>query len=225
MGTKISKRLITIAQQITGKRLLDIGCDHGKLVEYLFENEIINYAFVSDISKPSVLKAVTLLTENGRNFDYAVADGFSAEMTDKKLDECVISGMGGLEIIKILNNNTTNITSFVLQPQNNVLELKAYLAKNKFNILCDIVVKDKNIYYNVIKVQKNSSKVKISAFDLRFGKENFINKNYDFYLYLQYLKEKYNKICPGLPPLKKREINKEIKFVNKAIKKWEKLNG
>ena len=66
----LSPRLIKVRDFVDCKRVADIGCDHGKLVEDLFINNMIDYAFVSDISKPSVTKAVELLTKNNRNFDY-----------------------------------------------------------------------------------------------------------------------------------------------------------
>ncbi len=225
MKTKLSKRLSIVASLVDKDRVIDIGCDHGKLVESLFEEGKITYAFVSDISKPSVLKAVKLLTEHNRNFDYAVADGFSPSTKDKKLNQCIISGMGGLEIIKILSANPTNITSYVLQAQNNVLELKNYLIKNKLTIVRDIIVKDKNIYYNVVKVEKLQKQVKPSLFELRFAYENFLNHNEDFYLYLQYLRQKYENIINNLPLFKKSKLRKELNYVNIAIKKWENMYG
>ena len=111
----LSLRLIRIKQFVTGKRVADIGCDHGKLVDDLFKTGRIEYALMSDISEPSVNKAVTLLNKSSFNFDYAVADGLDAIRPEQNIDEVIISGMGGLEIIKILSNNHTLVPSFVLQ--------------------------------------------------------------------------------------------------------------
>ena len=173
MKTKLSKRLTNVANLITEQRIADVGCDHGKLVEYLFENGKITYAFVSDISAPSVNKAKVLLTQNNRQFDWAVADGTNAILPEHNVNEIVVSGMGGCEIIKILSNDKSNVKKFVLQPQNNEILLKKYLLKNKFNIKRDFIVKDKNIYYNVLSVEKINKKQKISKFNLYFAKENF----------------------------------------------------
>ena len=75
-------RLIAVRQLVDKKRVADVGCDHGKLVEDLFRNKKIDYAFVSDISKDSVMKAVDLLTKNNRNFDFGIGDGLST-LSDK----------------------------------------------------------------------------------------------------------------------------------------------
>lgn len=221
MTTKIEKlsfRLAKIRQFVTGKRVADIGCDHGKLIADMFDRGLIDYAFVSDISEPSVNKAVKLLSEKGYNFDYAVADGLDGIKENFQIDEVVISGMGGLEIINILSANRTNICSFVLQPQNNELKLKKYLIKNKYKIVKDVIVKDKHMYYNVLKVVRTDKKQHLSEFKLRFGKDNF-NGNIDFIDYLKYLKTKYSNILAGMPFFKKLKLKKEIRYLNKAYKK------
>ena len=224
MGAKLSKRLEFVANFVTETRIADIGCDHGKLTEYLFENKIIEYALVSDVSLPSVKKAENLLKVNNRNFDWAFADGFNGVNEKHNVKQAIIAGMGGLEIIKILKQNKTSINKFVLQPQNNELKLKKYLLKNNYHILNDIIIKDKHIFYNVLRVEKKDSRQKISKFNLLFSNENFKN-NADFYLYLQFLHKKYNKILISLPKLKRHKTKKMVYYVNKAINLWEKCNG
>ena len=219
----LSPRLIKVRDFVDCKRVADIGCDHGKLVEDLFRQDMIDYAFVSDISKPSVTKAVELLTKNNRNFDYAVGDGLEKIEEKHNVEQVIISGMGGLEIIKILDNNHLNISKFVLQPQNNEIKLKMWLIENNFEILNDLIVKDKHIYYNVIKVQSAKKVKKQKPFNLKFGKDNF-NGNEDFYKYLMFLKSQYEKRLFAMPKEKQKEVKKELKLVNKAVKKWEKIN-
>jgi len=215
----LSLRLIRIRNFVTGRRVADIGCDHGKLMYDMFERGLIDYAFVSDISEPSVNKAVKLLSEAHYPFDYAVADGLSAIKPEFDIEEVVISGMGGLEIIKILQNNRLNLDKFVLQPQNNELKLKQYLIKNGYNIIRDEIVQDKHMFYNLIKVLKTGKSQRLSPFELRFGKANF-DSNMDFPKYLDFLKLKYESIIETVPPLKKAEIKRELKYLDLAYKKW-----
>ena len=58
--SKLSKRLQVIADLVNKNNVCDVGCDHGKLVEYLLSNKIVDYAIVSDISQPSLNKAIEL---------------------------------------------------------------------------------------------------------------------------------------------------------------------
>ena len=71
----------------------------------------------------------------------------------------------------ISENNHIQINEFVLQPQNNELKLKMWLNKNNYEIVNDFIVKDRHIYYNVIKIKLGKPK-KQSLFNLKFGKEN-----------------------------------------------------
>lgn len=57
-----------------------------------------------------------------------------------------------------------------------------------------------------------------------FGKDNF-DGNKDFLLYLNYLKDKLEKIYISVPRNTKFKIKIKIKQVNKALKIWEKRNG
>ena len=219
----LTPRLLKVASFVDKTRVADVGCDHGKLLEQLFRQGKISYAFATDISEPSVQKAVDLLTKNNRLFDFAVGDGLEKISLSHNIEQVVISGMGGLEIIKIMENNPLNLDNFVLCPHNNEMNLKMWLINNNYDIINDEIVKDRHIFYNVIQVKKVDKIAKIKLFDLKFGKNNF-NGNVDFYKYLLYSKNKYNKLLKFLPKEKLKELKQELKLINKAIKKWEKSN-
>ena len=139
---ELSIRLQNIAKLVDERRVADIGCDHGKLVANLFEKSLIDYAFVTDISMPSVQKAVKILSDMKVHFDWACGDGTEKITNSHNIKEGIISGMGGLEIIKIFKNSKVDIDKWVLQPQNNEIALKKYLIKNKYKIVQDFIVKD-----------------------------------------------------------------------------------
>lgn len=211
---RLSVRLQNIADQVDKRRVCDIGCDHGKLVEYLFDQNKIDYAFLSDVSMPSVQKAVALMGKKNVQFDWVCADGTQG-IQNQNIEQGIISGMGGIEIIKILTDDKTNISSWVLQPQNNEICLKKFLIKNKFKIVKDFIVKDKNIYYNILKVEKTQKKQKVSKFYLYFGKDNFAHNIY-FRDYLEYMENKYQKILCVVSRHKKWEIKKILRYIKKA---------
>ncbi len=213
---KLTKRLQTIANCVDELRVCDVGCDHGKLVGYLFQNNIINYAFVSDISAPSLNKAVKLLQEMSVNFDYAVGDGLT--VVNKPVDLCVIAGMGGVEIKNILNANTTDITKFVLQPQNNSVELKKYLISHNFCITYDVIVCDKGKFYNILKCEKTHTKQKLTKQQLYFATNT---NDSDYAKYLDYEYNKTLNIVKGMPYFKSLAKRKYLKLIAKAKHKLE----
>ena len=82
----------------------DVGCDHGYCSEYMLKNGLCNKAILSDISKGSLQKAETLLFEyvkEGRAVS-VLGDGFYG--IGKDVDEVLIAGMGGSEIVSILSD-------------------------------------------------------------------------------------------------------------------------
>ena len=171
---KLGKRLEVIASLVDRKRIADVGCDHGKLAYYLLDNGISDYAVVSDISRPSLNKAIDILSKTKYNFDYICCDGLSG-YSGYNVDQAIIAGMGGDEIIKIVSNSPINISSYILSPQHNNIDVKKFMLNNGYSIDYDIIVKEKNKFYNIFKCNKTKSAVEMSDYDLIIGKDNINN--------------------------------------------------
>lgn len=170
--SKLTTRLQTISKLVNYRNICDVGCDHGKLSEYLLRNNIVDSVIVSDISLPSLNKAVDLLQGKGYKFEYIHCDGLSG-YNGKKVEQCVISGMGGDEIIKIISLSPIKIQSFILSPQHNNIEVKRFMLANGYNIDYDIIIKDKNKFYNIFRCEMSEEVSEISEYDLHFGIANF----------------------------------------------------
>ena len=171
---KLGKRLEVIASLVNHKRIADVGCDHGKLAYYLLDNGIVDYAVVSDISKPSLNKAVDILSKTKYNFDYICCDGLTG-YKGYNIDQCIIAGMGGDEIIKIISNSPININSYILSPQHNNIAVKQFILDYGYNIDFDIIVKEKNKFYNVFRCNKSDKLVVPTKNELVIGKDNYNN--------------------------------------------------
>lgn len=214
---KLSPRLKAVASFVDKRNITDVGCDHGKLTAYLFENKLIDYALVSDISEMCLNKAVTLLHGMNVSFDHVVCDGIYkyavAEMA-------VICGMGGQEIVKILKNNKTDIKDFVLGPQHDGVLLKKYLIKHKYYITDDIFVCDNGKYYNIIKCHKDLFRHPYSKYKLYFG------QNTDKSSYKEYIESEYDKVSNLItlvPKSKGKALRKYLKIIKSALEKGDTL--
>lgn len=174
--SKLTKRLQVVASLVNRRHICDVGCDHGKLAEYLLRQKLVDKVIVSDISMPSLQKAIDLLSKNEYNYEYIHCDGLVG-YTDKQVEQCVISGMGGDEMIKIINNSPIEINSFILSPQHNNIDVKRFIIAHGYNIDYDIIIKDKGKFYNVFRCVKEDSIQELSEFDLHFGKENFVDNS------------------------------------------------
>lgn len=215
---KLSKRLNTICSLVESRVIADVGCDHGKLTLELFNKKAIDFAYISDISKPSLQKAIDLLNMNNCKFKAICCDGLEGYRED--IDECIIAGMGGYEILKIIQNADINVKSFILSPQHDILELKKFLIENKYAITFDIIILDKGKFYNIIKCKKVDKICEMSEFDMYFGKDNFSNNLSDIDKYVDKYLNMYKEIINKNNRLEDN-LNKKISLFEKAKKEIE----
>jgi len=216
---KLTKRLRTIAHVVTGKVICDVGCDHGKLTEYLLSSNKVNFAYVSDISQESLDKAINLLSSRNLPYKAICTDGLIGYAGIENIDECIISGMGGHEIINIIKSSPIDINSFVLSPQHNIIDVKEFMLTKNYDITFDIIIKDKHKFYNIFKCQKISNKINYSKYDLMFGKDNFTNRNSDIKEYIEY--ELCKLICLS-QKVSDMDLNEKIELFKNAKKELEK---
>lgn len=176
--SKLTRRLQVIASLVNRRKVCDVGCDHGKLAEYLLRHNLVDSVIVSDISMPSLQKAIDLLSKNEYNYEYIHCDGLVG-YSGKSVEQCIISGMGGDEIIKIISSAPIQINSFILSPQHNNIDVKKFILEKGYEINYDIIIKDKGKFYNIFRCMKNDKLQKLNEFDLYFGNENFTNPSSD----------------------------------------------
>lgn len=200
-----------IKNLISHKRIADIGCDHGKIVVRAFEEGIISYAVLSDISEICAKKPKLLLDKiPNANYEIRVGNGLATLKKSDNIKEVLITGMGGEEIIKILQHNNLAIQSFILQPQKNEDKLKLYLLNNGYKIVFDKIIKDGKKFYNILRAEPGS--MKVNNKNILFGLNNKGTK--DFKLYLNYLKNKITKLIPKIKDKNKLvELKEKLKLI------------
>ena len=118
------------------KVFADVGCDHGYCSEYMLENGLCERAILSDISAGSLDKAKRLLSgyiASGRA-EAVLGDGFFG--VPESVDEVLIAGMGGSEIVGILSDETFGFLprTFVFQPMHDAEKLRRYLVSAGFHL-------------------------------------------------------------------------------------------
>lgn len=128
------------------KVIVDVGSDHGYLACLLAKSNRYKKVIATDISKPSLDKTLALALSEKLDVDCRVGDGL---MVSPDADIAAICGMGGWEIVKILDDSP-NIRNLVLQPVQNHVELRQFLIKNHYKITKDYVVEDKGKFYYII---------------------------------------------------------------------------
>jgi len=169
---KLTKRQQSIVDLATNLSVtVDVGCDHGYIGVQLLLDHKTNYLIASDISAPSLEKTRKLLQQNNL-LDQAstrVGDGLDIIRTDEKIDQVIIAGMGGKEIMDILKRypNKNSVQHWIFQPMKELSTLREYMQKNNLKILHDVVMTERKKFYHIITA--TYGKQKLSMVQRDFG--------------------------------------------------------
>ncbi|MCA9835911.1 MAG: SAM-dependent methyltransferase [Trueperaceae bacterium] len=99
LNTKLSARLLAVAQEIRTDTHLDIGSDHAKLPRYLLETARAKKVIVVEKYQEPFARAQAAL--KGYPADVRLGDGLKA-VKQGEFESLSISGMGAATILKIL---------------------------------------------------------------------------------------------------------------------------
>ena len=160
--TQLSRRLMEIVSAVPAcERVLDIGSDHGHVPSYLLENHIAKRAVATDIHADPAETARRYLRRQGvmQDADVYHTDGLHGIRLEKG-DVVIISGLGGLEMIRILSEafkekegELFKDVLFILQPQRSLEELRVYLTQGGFSIEDERVCLDRDTFYFILLVK------------------------------------------------------------------------
>ncbi len=200
---------------------LDIGCDHALLSIYLVKERDFSKAIASDNKSGPLKKA----RENVKY--YNVSDKVKlvkAEGLDsytEGIDTVTISGMGGLTINKILDDNRKclkNVDTLILSPNNYSLAVKRKMIKLGYHIDNEVLVKDNKIIYEILvfkKGRKYYSYKKLFLGPILSLKNDSLTKEY--YQSILTTKKSLLKVLPKSFRNKIVVTKKEIKYLEEML--------
>ena len=217
--TKNQNRIKKLSEMVSKRVVAEIGADHGFITKYLFDNNKIDYSFLTDISDACLNKSRKNLVEYASRTTFLVGDGLTvldrvlAQKTNNFVpEEIIIAGMGGKEIIKILSQDKNHFKHFILGPQRNVVDLRKYLLANNFYIEKDIIAKEGKMFYNILKVVSSEKKQELNPLELHFGKTNLDKMPLDFIEYVSFRKNYCERI---LSVSEVKLFREELELLNK----------
>lgn len=192
---KLSCRLNAAANFVReGKRLADIGCDHGYVPVSLVLSGKIKFAVASDINE-GPLDSCRRLVKKYRlenKIKCVLSDGLENISLDD-VDDILIAGVGGILIYEILDNcdfEKLKEKHIILNPMTHPEDARRWLYDNGFEIDNDIIIKDGKHYYNVLDAYYKNKSNSYCPADYYLGNiRDFSNKEYFVHL-LNYLKNK-----------------------------------
>ncbi|GAA0861860.1 class I SAM-dependent methyltransferase [Paraclostridium tenue] len=206
---KLTDRLLKIASLVDeGKKIADIGTDHGYIPVYLLNNNKIDYAILADVNKGPLENAKKEVRHNklDEKVDLRLGSGLEV-LNPNEVDEVIIAGMGGIlisELLEAKKSVSQTVDKLILQPMQAQNELRKYLYNNGYEILNEVLVKEDFRIYEII-VAKYT------------GKNTEVND--DIYY------EIGSKLIENNDKLLHEFINKKINSYESIISKLEGKNG
>lgn len=192
-----SKRLQTVCGELSAcDTFADVGCDHGYCTLYMLEHELCRAAVISDISAGSLRKAETLLSAyiqagTVRSVCCAGLQGVPASC-----DQVLIAGMGGEEIVKILQEGFLP-PALVLQPMKNAPKLRRFLLDRGYAIVRDFLFLDGGKHYILLRAEAGGRARPYGPPELEFGYDNLHAPGSDFLDYIRSEAEKCRRRLQG----------------------------
>lgn len=183
MNINLNQRLKRIAEIVgSTSAIIDVGTDHGQLPVYLVQKGCIDRCIVSDISKPSLQKAIILAKKEhlSDRIEARAGSGFSVLRDSDDIEAGVVAGMGGNLISELIEESFEILLKkkmrLLLQPMQNPEVLRAYLIEHNLRIRKEALVKeeDHHIYQIIVtRVEDGeASNQEYSWVELMFGKRS-----------------------------------------------------
>lgn len=211
---QLSKRLQTIADLVPeGMRVADIGTDHGYIPIHLIQNDKATYCIASDINKGPLESAKRNMAKyNISHIETRQGSGLQTIRKEDNLDVIIIAGMGGYLIHDILENDleiVKGMKKIILQPQNNIPELRKYLHQIGFKIEQEVFLEEDGKYYTIIVAILGQEKYK-KEYEYVYGKYLLEHMTPTYKEWLIYKGEGYKKIIDKLKGSNTEQIKERI---------------
>ncbi len=207
------ERLDFIASLTKGSNIiLDVGTDHAYTVINAIKNYGVSYAIASDINLSPLKSAQENINKAGLTDKVKLILSNGLKNINDDFDTLIISGIGGLKIKEIIENDIDKIRNkhLILSPHSDFYKLRLFLVNQGFIISNEYAIYDKDKYYEIIIFDKGLKEY--TDFELKYGpillkkmEDSYLKKKKSEYDSLKNIFSKINNIK------EKIEVDKKIK--------------
>ncbi|WP_338954756.1 class I SAM-dependent methyltransferase [Spiroplasma endosymbiont of Polydrusus cervinus] len=218
---RLSERLLLIAKQVNDKDIIcDIGTDHAMIPIYLAKGNLITKAYACDIAEQPLVQTKKNIAKYQLEeiITPILADGLMG-LANIKIDSCIISGLGSATILGIFQQDSDLIDRYILCPNDDPMLLRTWIKKQKYFIEKELLLKENNLIYEIIVVNKVAGRKVKNKKDIFFGP--WLRKEaHQIFQEKWLLKKDYYLTLLNQIPLKTerhQEIKAKIKMINTVI--------
>lgn len=205
----LSPRLKLISDFVPlDSKVMDIGCDHGLLDIYLYQNKNkkVKKIIASDINSSALNNAIENIKANNleKKIETRLSDGLENIHAEDEIDTIVIAGMGSNTIVNMLKKDIEKldkIKTIIIQSNTKLEFLRRELVKLNYYISDESIVEDNKKIYIVIKFVKGRKKY--TKKELYFGPILLSTKQS---LFQKYAKDNLKKMKCVLSSIPKNKI-------------------
>ncbi|MBQ4289255.1 MAG: SAM-dependent methyltransferase [Clostridia bacterium] len=192
----------------------DIGTDHGFTSLLLLRTGRATKVIATDISSDSLSKARRLFEQEGVQdlTECRTGDGLDV-LEAGEADACIISGMGGHLIMKMLERDMDKVRAMdrlVLSPQSNIPEFRQGLMRNGLHVSVETAVFENDHFYTVFVAHGHGEPVVYTEEELLTGKSGLIYDRKGYEGYISHLVEKNRRMLSySLSSKRRMELERE----------------
>lgn len=140
--------------------IADVGCDHAYVSIALRKRNMAKKVIAMDVRTGPLNIARKNIQEAGytEDIDIRLGDGLE-KLESGEADTIIIAGMGGLLMNGILERGKkcllteTKKPVLILQPQSDIAEVRKFLYRQGYHIVCETMLEEDGKYYTVIKAE------------------------------------------------------------------------
>ena len=220
----LSPRLKLISDFVPlDSKVMDIGCDHGLLDIYLYQNRIVKKIIASDINLSALNNAIENIKANKleKEIETRLSDGLENIHAEDEIDTLVIAGMGSNTIVNMLKKDIKKldkIKTIIIQSNTKLEFLRREIVKLNYYITDEAIVEYNKKIYIVIKFIKGRRKY--TKKELYFGPILLSTKSLVFQKYTKDNLKKLQCILSSVPKNKillRYKIKKEIHLYHDIV--------
>jgi tRNA (adenine22-N1)-methyltransferase len=220
----LSPRLAAVLAMIgSGCRVLaDIGTDHARLSITAVQTNTAQRAIACDIASGPLARAAANITEANltERIQARLGNGFDP-LDANEADTAVIAGMGGMNIIGILERGGEKAESckkIILQPQHDIPKLRINLHRMGYTINDERIAREGGRFYIIIHTTKSHAAANPAPWserDYYLGK--YVKHSPDIKEYISMEISRISKYITSGTSEKRAEHEKRLKWLNEAM--------